>query len=111
MQAGEDNIVIYQGCFVRVVYELTNSDGSVYDLEGWSSKGQIRNQPGGTLIADWITEIDIENGLLILELELEVSNEIPMGNSVWDVVLTNPSGEPYKYVKGMITKEATNTVL
>ncbi len=109
MEAAQADIVAKHGCIVREAFELANDDGTPLDTTGWTAAAQVRKRVGAELTADFIAEV--EDGVLLIEMELEVSNAIAAGQYVWDAILTNADGEPDQYFKGSYTKVLTATVL
>ena len=74
------DIVVYSQCIVREAFEIVENDNiTPYDLTGWTGAAQVRTKVGGDLVAEFIVDIDTDDALILLEMDIEVSDAIPVG--------------------------------
>lgn len=104
------NLQLYQGDEYEFYIRLRLSDGSYEDLTGKIPSSQIKDAPGGTVVATWATTIlpngaeNEDRGKIRMFLSGEQAALLPPGVSHYDVQLTNPDGSGRRTrVRGTIT--------
>lgn len=128
MQPVAQDINIYQGdvrnFFFRVRQQVFNPLSGLYepgdytDLTNWTGKSQIRNLAGNqntSLLAEWTVNIVNQTstrGGVLLRLSPAQTAALPQSGPtigaalaavptlVWDVQLTDPTGDPYTFIAG-----------
>jgi hypothetical protein len=86
----DDTDVIWQGVeWARRLY-VRDVAGQLLDLTGWQVWGQLRNRPGGTLLATMVTELADVPGAIDISMTSDITNELPGGFAWWDVLMQAP---------------------
>lgn len=91
---------LYAGDYFSMNMTLMNKDGTIPNLTGYSSSAQIRDAPGGSLLASF--GIVFTNNVITLALQTEDTQNLS-GDYVWDCELINPSGLIRTVVGGEVT--------
>jgi len=92
--AGRHDFDLVAGTDFAVSLEWLGSDGIPIDLTGWSANCQVRNWPGGDLLADMSTaggQITLGGtaGTITLSLPAADTAGIPAGVAKYDLLMTN----------------------
>ena len=99
--AALSNIYIDQGSDFSTVISLTDSNGDVLDLTGYTALAQIREIHGSTTLAGTFTTALVANtGQLTLSLTDVVTAAMTSGRYVYDVLLTDASGDKTRVLEG-----------
>ena len=99
--AALSNIYIDQGSDFTTTISLTDSNGDVLDLTGYSALAQIRKIYGSTTIAaTFTTVLTAESGSLALSLTDVITAAMSSGRYVYDVLLTDGSGDKTRVLEG-----------
>ena len=99
--AALSNIYIDQGSDFSTIISLTDSNGDILVLTGYSALAQIRKTYGSTTIAaTFTTVLTADSGQLALSLTDTVTAAMGSGRYVYDVVLTDGSGDKTRVLEG-----------
>ena len=99
--AALSNIYIDQGADFQTVISLTDSNSDALNLTGYSALAQIRKTYGSTTIAaTFTTVLTADSGQLALSLTDTVTAAMGSGRYVYDVVLTDGSGDKTRVLEG-----------
>ena len=99
--AALSNIYIDQGADFQTVISLTDSNGDVLDLTGYTALAQIRKTYGSTTIAaTFTTVLTTDSGQLTMSLTDVVTAAMDSGRYVYDVLLTDGSGDKTRVLEG-----------
>ena len=99
--AALSNIYIDQGADFTTVISLTDSNNDALNLTGYSALAQIRKTYGSTTIAaTFTTVLTADSGQLALSLTDTVTAAMGSGRYVYDVVLTDGSGDKTRVLEG-----------
>ena len=99
--AALSNIYIDQGSDFTTTISLTDSNGDILVLTGYSALAQIRKTYGSTTIAaTFTTVLTADSGQLALRLTDTVTAAMGSGRYVYDVVLTDGSGDKTRVLEG-----------
>lgn len=114
MIAGLYNITCEQGSTFTRTFTITQSDGTVYDLTGFSARMQIRRDydASATLHSATIGNGEITMSVAFGEIHVDISAEVTATftrDGVYDLEIYNEDGIVYKVVKGRfrLNKEVT----
>jgi hypothetical protein len=101
--ATKSNLVIDQGSTYSVVLDLTDENGDVIDLIGYTANSQIRKwYTSSTPAATFTTSINASSGELELSLTANQTSNLVAGRYVYDVELDN-NGVISRIVEGIVT--------
>ena len=99
--AALSNIYIDQGSDFSTVISLTDSNGDILDLTGYTALAQIRKSYGSTTIsATFGSTLVADTGQLTLTLADTVTASVDSGRYVYDVLLTDASGDKTRVLEG-----------
>ena len=99
--AALSNIYIDQGADFSTIISLTDSNGDVLDLTGYTALAQIRKTYGSTTIAGtFATALVANTGQLTLSLTDVITGAMGSGRYVYDVLLTDGSGDKTRVLEG-----------
>jgi hypothetical protein len=96
------NIVIEQGADYSSSFTITNPDGSPYTIFNNSAAASIKKHPESEVSYSFITEIDPDDGQILLSMPNELTSTIPSGRYFYDIVITNINdGYRSRVIEGM----------
>lgn len=101
--ATKANLVIDQGSTFSVTLTLSNDDGDLLDLNGYTANSQLRKWYTSSTHTDFATEIDTENSTVELSLTANQTSNLTAGRYVYDVELTSSSNDILRIVEGIVT--------
>ena len=99
--AAVSNFYIDQGADFSTIISLTDSNGDVLNLSGYTALAQIRKTYGSTTIAGtFTTSLAADTGQLTMSLTDVVTAAMTSGRYVYDVLLTDGSGDKTRVLEG-----------
>ena len=99
--AAVSNFYIDQGADFSTTLYLTDSNGDILNLTGYTALAQIRKTYGSTTIAGTFTTVlTADSGQLALSLTDVVTAAMGSGRYVYDVLLTDGSGDKTRVLEG-----------
>ena len=99
--AAVSNFYIDQGADFSTIISLTDSNGDVLNLSGYTALAQIRKTYGSTTIAGtFTTSLAADTGQLTMSLTDVITTAIDSGRYVYDVLLTDGSGDKTRVLEG-----------
>ena len=99
--AAVSNFYIDQGADFSTTLYLTDSNGDILNLTGYSAVAQIRKTHGSTTIAGTFTTVlTADSGQLTLSLTDVITTAMGSGRYVYDVLLTDGSGDKTRVLEG-----------
>lgn len=107
--AAKANIVIDQGADFSTTVTVTDDNGDIVDLTGYTSSGQIRKNFTSSTSYDFTTSINASGGTITLSLSRTTTANIAAGRYVYDVEITSSANTRSRLVEGIatITPEVT----
>lgn len=95
------NLFIDQGTDFSVTVDVTDTDGSVLDLDGYSASAQIRKTYASSSVsATFGTSISASNGQVTLTLSDTVTAGLSAGRYVYDLNIESSGGQVTRVVEG-----------
>ena len=83
---------------------MTDSNGDVLSLTGYTALGQIRKTYGSsTIAATFGTSLTAATGQITLTLADTVTAGITSGRYVYDIIITDSSGDKTRILEGQAT--------
>jgi len=99
--AALSNIYIDQGSDFQTVISLTDSNSDALNLTGYTALAQIRKTHGSsTIAATFGTTLTTNTGQVTLTLTDTVTAAMGSGRYVYDVLLTDGSGDKTRVLEG-----------
>jgi hypothetical protein len=83
------DLSIDQGSTFIFYFEVTNPDGSVYDLTDYSVRAQLRRAYASSAFIEFTSEIsDAVNGIVVISLSPDQTSDLKPGRYLYDVELS-----------------------
>ena len=102
--AAVSNLYIDQGADFSTTISLTDSNGQVLSLTGYSAVGQIRKTYGSSSVAATFgTSLSAATGQITLTLTDTVTGGMSSGRYVYDIIITDSSGDKTRILEGQVT--------
>lgn len=100
--ATKANIVIDQNATFNTEIDLTDENGNLLDLSGYTANSQIRRWYTSTNAAATFT-VNLHAGAIFLSLTADSTANLVYGRYVYDVILTDPQSNKTRVVEGIVT--------
>lgn len=102
--AAVSNLYIDQGADFSTTLSLTDSNGDVLNLTGYSAVGQMRKTYGSSTVAATFTiALVAGTGQVTLTLTDTITAALTSGRYVYDVLITDSSGDKTRILEGHAT--------
>ena len=102
--AAVSNFYIDQGADFSTTISLTDSNGDVLSLTGYTAAGQLRKTFGSsTVAATFTTALSAASGQVTLTLSDVTTASMEAGRYVYDVLITDGSGTKTRILEGQAT--------
>lgn len=103
--AAKANIVVDQGADFSTTITVTDANGDIVDLFGYTAEGQIRKHYTSSTKVDFVVAFGTPrtDGLLTLSLSAANTSVMEAGRYVYDVNLTESGGTVSRMVEGICT--------
>jgi len=102
--AAVSNLYIDQGADYSTTISLTDSNGDVLSLTGYTAAGQLRKTFGSsTVAATFTTVLSAASGQVTLTLSDVTTASMEAGRYVYDVLITDGSGTKTRILEGQAT--------
>lgn len=112
--AREKNLIINQGETLLEEVDVSNTDGTIFDLTGYTVDAQMRTGYNNFAYTDLnpIIDSDPTTGKLTLNLTYLQSADLKIGRYVYDIMILNTSTSfATRILSGIITVQGTATQL
>lgn len=97
------NILIDQGADFSTTINVTDDDGNIIELTGYTSAAQLRKHYTSISQTAFTTSISPLIGTVTLSMNAAVTGTITAGRYVYDVELTSNTGVVTRLVEGIVT--------
>jgi hypothetical protein len=105
------NIVIEKGTSFEAIYNVTNSDNSVYSLTNQSATAKIRKHPTATSSKSFTTTVTVATGEIVISMGSTNTADLAVGRNYYDVILTHSStGKIIKIFEGIALVKDTVSI-
>lgn len=101
--ATKANITIDQGSTFSTTLNLTDENGDILDLSGYTANSQIRKWYTSTNAITFSTSINTSAGTIELSLTANQTSTMTAGRYVYDVEITDSSNTISRIVEGIVT--------
>ena len=96
------NLIIDQGTDYSTSINLTDADGNVISLSGYTANSQIRKSYSSSNAVTFSTSLDVSNGVITLSLSDSQTANLVAGRYVYDVIVTS-GNTTSRIVEGIVT--------
>ena len=97
------NLIVDQGADFVTSITVTDDNGEVIDLTGYTGAAQMRKHYTSVTYYSFTVDITANHGEVTLSLTANSSNNIPAGRYVYDCELTDSNGKKSRLVEGIVT--------
>ena len=97
------NLVIDQGTSFSATIDVTNVDGTVYNLTGYTVAAQMRKNYTSSAATTFSSTRNGAGGAITLSLLPAVTATIEPGRYLYDVEVTSSGGAVTRIVEGIVT--------
>ena len=97
------NITIDQGTDFSTSIDVTDENGDIVDLAGYTGAAQLRKHYTSSTATDFTVAITPGSGLVTLSMNAATTNAISAGRYVYDCELTDDNGTVSRLIEGVIT--------
>ena len=98
------NIVIEQGADYSSSFTITNPDGSPYTIFNNSAAATLKKHSASETSYTFTSEIDPDDGQIILTMNNTLTSAIPAGRYYYDIVIVDiTDGYRSRVIQGMAT--------
>ena len=97
------NIVIDQGTTFATTIDVTDEDGNIVNLTGFTGAAQLRKHYTSTAQTAFTVSITANTGVVSLSLSANVTNNVAAGRYVYDCELTDAAGTVSRLIEGIVT--------
>lgn len=97
------NITVDQGADFETVINVTDDNGDVIDLTGYTANAQMRKHYTSSNATSFSTSISSGSGTVTLSLSANTSGSIAAGRYVYDCELRSSGNVVTRLVEGIVT--------
>ena len=82
------NLTIEKGTDFEATFNVTNADGTVFSLNGYSATSKIRKHPTSSVSSSFSTLITVASGQIQISMGSTVTAALSSGRNYYDVIIT-----------------------
>ena len=97
------NIVIDQGTTFATTIDVTDEDGNIVNLTGFTGAAQMRKHYTSTAQTAFTVSISAGTGEVTLAMTANVTNNVAPGRYMYDCELTDTTGTVSRLIEGIVT--------
>lgn len=97
------NIDIDQGTTFATTIDVTDEDGNIVDLTGFTGAAQMRKHYTSTTYYAFTVSITAATGQVTLSMAANATSNVAAGRYVYDCELTDSLGTVSRLVEGIVT--------
>jgi hypothetical protein len=97
------NLIVDQGTDYSTSINLTNADGDIVSLAGYTANGQIRKTYSSSNSVSFGIVLESSNGVVQLSLTDAQTANLVSGRYVYDVIVTSSANVTSRIVEGIVT--------
>lgn len=95
------NIEIEQGADFTANFTITNTDGSVYDMENGTAIAKMKKFPTSGTAYTFTAGITTSTGIITLTMADTITTGITAGRYYYDILLTKSNSDKVRVQQGM----------
>jgi hypothetical protein len=97
------NLLIDQGTTFNTTVTLTDSNGNVIDITGYTGAAQMRKHFTSSTAKTFTVELGSTSGSITLSMSANTTANIEAGRYLYDVELTDTTGIVSRVFEGIVT--------
>jgi hypothetical protein len=96
----EVHLVIHKGTYFEETFALSAEDGDVLNLNNTTAVSKLRRHPTAGVAYTFSTTITVADSTVKISMPGAVTQTLPSGRCVYDLIITSSSGLHSKVVTG-----------
>ena len=104
------NLRIEKGTTFESTFNVTNSDGSVFELNNYTATAKVKKWPAASESKSFTTTITSAIGEIKISMASTITASLSSGRNYYDVTVTKSTGAITKVFEGTITVVDTVSV-
>jgi hypothetical protein len=97
------NITIDQGTTFATTIDVTDEEGNLINLTGFTGAAQMRKHYTSVTATNFTVSINANLGAVTLTMSANATNNVAPGRYVYDCELTDTNGTVSRLVEGIVT--------
>lgn len=98
------NLRIDKGTSFEATFTVTQEDGSVFNLTGYSAAAKLKKHPTSSTSKSFSVTLTASTGEIKISMSSSVTSELAAGINNYDVIITNTfTNKVSKVFEGMVT--------
>ena len=98
------NLRIDKGTNFEATFNVTNADGSAFNLGGYSAAAKLKKHPTSSTSKSFSVTLTASSGEIKISMSSSVTSELSTGINIYDVVITETAtSEISKVFEGNVT--------
>jgi len=98
----KQDIQAFRGVSCIISWQFKDKNGNIIPLNGVVAKSQIREEPGGSLVTEFVSQVFESDGKVVLSLTEAMTEAIPAKAYQYDVKLSDMNGNSALLVRGFL---------
>lgn len=96
------NLKIEKGTTFEATFNVTNSDGTVFELNNYTSTAKVKKWPADSSSKSFSTTITASTGEIKISMASSITSELSSGRNYYDVIITKSTGAITKAFEGTV---------
>jgi hypothetical protein len=96
------NLKIEKGTTFEATFNVTNSDGSVFELNNYTATAKVKKFPAASSSTSFSTTITALTGEVKISMASSITSELSSGRNYYDVIITKSTGAITKAFEGTV---------
>jgi len=96
------NLRIEKGTTFESTFTITNSDGSIFELNNYTATSKIKKWPAASDSTEFVTGITTSRGEIKISMGSTITSTLSSGRNYYDVTITKSTGAVTKVFEGTI---------
>jgi hypothetical protein len=98
----EVHLVIHKGTYFEETFALSAEDGDVLNLNNTTAVSKLKKHPTAGIGYTFSTTITVADSTVKISMPAAVTQTLPSGRCVYDLIITSSSGLHSKVVTGTV---------
>lgn len=107
---GAVNLIIQRGTYFEETFSLAAEDGGILNLSGSSAVARLKKHPKAETYYQFSPTISVAESTVKISMASTITQALPSGRCVYDIVLTSSSGLKSKVVEGNVIVQESVSV-
>lgn len=101
------NLNIEKGTDFEESFDVSNTDGSVLILSGYTAVSKLKKFPESSISTSFSVGITSSLGKVIISMGNTITSTLSPGRYYYDVIITSPNSKKTRIVEGMVHVSAS----